>query len=467
MVAAPALVAVGAVIGRKLAIRPWLFSDYAVVPNLWGCIVARPASMKSYAIEQAIKPLKRLAATAHDRFQAEVAQGTAHLFALEAAVEGLKARMRQVAKKGGDMGDLEQRVTAKLQELELARPVERRYWVSDSTPEKLADLLKDNPQGLLVSYDELAGWLGEMEKQGREGSRAFYLAAWEGSGDHYVDRIQRGSNYLPAVCLSVIGGIQPDRLKRHIDEALSGGSGGDGMLQRLQVMICVDNLGEWKPPDRWPDTTAREAAYDAFKWLDETDLGLLGAKSAEDVLPYVRFAPDAQIVANQWRNELEGRLRGDQYKQTPAFEAHLGKYRSLMPSLALIFHLLNTSVSSVKRISGVSQEKNSVVSLYDVELAANWCDYLEAHARVVYQAEMSPGVDAAQKLSEKIKAGHIHDGEPVREIYRHQWGGLATSSQVNAGLELLERAGWVKVISQPTKGAPITVVNLHPDLMGG
>lgn len=138
------------------------------------------------------------------------------MLALEAEIDGLKARMRQQAKKGNATEGMEAQVADKLQASERERPAERRYWVTDSTPEKLGDLLKDNPNGLLVSYDEVAGWLGEMERQGREGSRAFYLAAWEGTGDYYVDRIGRGSSYLPAICLSVMGGIQPNRLRRYL-----------------------------------------------------------------------------------------------------------------------------------------------------------------------------------------------------------------------------------------------------------
>jgi hypothetical protein len=88
-----------------------------------------------------IRPLKRLAATARERFQAGVVADAAQVMALEAEVEGLKSQMKQLAKKGASLVDLEVQVARKLQELESNRPIERRYWVSDSTPEKLADLL--------------------------------------------------------------------------------------------------------------------------------------------------------------------------------------------------------------------------------------------------------------------------------------------------------------------------------------
>jgi hypothetical protein len=357
MVAAPAIVAAGSIIGRKLTIRPWLFSDYVVVPNLWGCIVARPSVMKSHAIDRAINPVKRLAATARDRFLADEALTEADFIALEAEVEAIKGKMKTAAKEGKSLDALKAELGVKLQERDTSRPTEQRYWVSDSTPEMLGKLLKENPNGLLVSYDELSGWLGEMEKLGREGSRAFYLSAWEGTGNHYVDRVQRGTNYIPAVCLSVIGSIQPDRLRCHIEEAVSGSSGGDGMVQRFQLLIYLDRLGEWKAPDTWPDTAARQRAYDLFRWLDEADLGFLGVVDGEYGLPFVRFTPEAQQVAEQWREQLEIRTRGTELQDMPAFEAHLGKYRSLMPSLALIFHLLSTYATSATSIPRDSGEK--------------------------------------------------------------------------------------------------------------
>jgi hypothetical protein len=478
MVAIPAIEAASAIIGRKLAIRPWQFSDYSVIPNLWGAVVARPSTMKSYAIDQGIKPLKRLAATARDRFQAEEAVNEANRLAIEAELDAIKSDM-QAAAKGKpppknhpplkDMAALKEEYAKKRQELDDARPTEHRYWVTDTTPEKLGLLLIDNPNGLLVSYDELTGWLGDMEKPGREGSRAFYLSGWEGVGDYYTDRVVRGTNYIPAVCLSVIGGIQPDRLQHYIDEAFGGGNGGDGMIQRFQLLVKIDYLGEWEPPTAWPDTLAKQRAFEVFKWLDETNLAGLGRQDSAEEVSYVRFSPDAQGLADQWHDELETRLRGQEFQDMPTFEAHIGKYRSLMPSLALIFHLLDQSVSGVSAIPidflpvDFLPEKFSV-SPKAVALAADWCDFLELHARAIYQAEVTPGVEAAGRLAKKIAEGRIHHGDPVRDIYRHQWSGLTTSAVVSSGLEVLESAGWVEIVMQHTGVNPITVVHLHPEL---
>jgi Protein of unknown function (DUF3987) len=437
--------------------------------------VARPSTMKSYAIDQGIKHLKRLAATARERFLEEKAAKEADRLAIEAELDAIKSDMQAAAKgkpppKGHpplkSMEELKKDYAKKKGELNDAQPTEHRYWVTDTTPEKLGMLLIDNPNGLLVSYDELTGWLGDMEKPGREGSRAFYLSGWEGVGDYYTDRVVRGTNYIPAVCLSVIGGIQPDRLQHYIDEALGGGNGGDGMIQRFQLMVKIDHLGKWEPPTSWPDTQAKQRAFEVFKWLDETNLAELGQRDSAEELPYIRFSPHAQELADEWHDELETRLRGPEFQDMPTFEAHIGKYRSLMPSLALIFHLLDQTVSSVSATNIDFSPEKKLVSREAVALAADWCDFLELHAKAIYQAEVTPGVDAANRLAKKIAEGRIHHGDLVRDIYRHQWSGLTTSAGVSSGLEVLESIGWVKIVIQQNGANPSTVLHLHPKLRG-
>ena len=45
----PAMIELGSVIGRKVAIHPQRKTDWVEVANLWGCIVGRPGAMKSPA----------------------------------------------------------------------------------------------------------------------------------------------------------------------------------------------------------------------------------------------------------------------------------------------------------------------------------------------------------------------------------------------------------------------------------
>jgi len=66
-VAVAAIIALGALIGRRLGIRPQEKTDWLEIPNLWGMIIGRPGLMKSPAMEQALKPLHHLEIEAREK----------------------------------------------------------------------------------------------------------------------------------------------------------------------------------------------------------------------------------------------------------------------------------------------------------------------------------------------------------------------------------------------------------------
>ena len=285
------------------------------------------------------------------------------------------------------------------------------------------------------------------------------MEAWNGDGVAYtVDRIGRGTVDLPPLCLSIIGGIQPGKLDYYTAGAMAGGNGADGLLQRFQLLVWPDDLGKFHKPKNLPQREAREAASALIEKLASLDPELLAADTSEDI-PFLRFSTGAQIRFDEWRVELEGRLRDKSLEAYPAFAAHVGKYRSLAPSLALIFHLLAV-------VSG--RDEAGPVSEDALVLALNWVDFLELHARKVYAAELNGKVLAAHALARRIKRGEVLDGMSVRDVARKEWHGLTlrdrSATLLEAALSELEQASWLRVASEATGGRDTRVVRLHPEL---
>ena len=311
--AAATLVVAAALLGRKVGIRPKRQDDWTVVPNLWGGLVGPPASMKTPALEQAIKPVKRLAAEAQEAHEKMLKEHGLDLMVVEAERSALKKKLEATAKKvaaaSASRGDLEE-VRQEIEDLEEPEtPAERRYMTNDATIEKIAEILRDNPDGILYYRDELMGWLRSLDKAGREADRAFYLESWNGNGSFSVDRIGRGSLHVPAVCVSVLGGIQPGPLTTYVTDALEEAEKADGLLQRFQVLVYPDLRG-YDPVDRWPDLEAKNRAYDVFKNLANLGAEAFGARADEDgEVPYIRFDAEAQEVFDGWRAEFEPRFR--------------------------------------------------------------------------------------------------------------------------------------------------------------
>jgi putative DNA primase/helicase len=151
----------------------------------------------------------------------------------------------------------------------------------------------------------------------------------------------------------MLGGIQPARLRAYLAEALKDGPSNDGLMQRFQLLVYPDIPGEWKYIDRGPNQaaiTAAEAVYRKLVTMDLTNA------------PRFRFAADAQQLFIAWMTYLEQKLRDNTLH--PALVSHLAKYRSLMPSLALLFELAD------------GETETKTVSLQHAQQAAAWCDYL-------------------------------------------------------------------------------------------
>ena len=456
--AAPAVVAAGNIIGRQLAIRPNQFDDFLVVANLWGAIVGPSGDMKTQAIAEGTRPIFGLAREAMATYQLEVEGNVSAMERLGLEIKVIKDRLHAAVKAGkaAEMDDAEDKLRVKHEEAAKLEIVERRYVTQDSTVAKLGELLRENPRGLLVLRDELTGLLRMMDQPGREGEREFYLEGWNGTGDYTFDRIGRGTIHIPALCLGLFGGIQPGKLRRYVAEAVLGGWGADGLLQRLQILVWPDALPPWERPHRWPDGKARARATECFSQLDHLDPSTLSADQGANDLPFLTFAPDAQELYDAFRDELEGHLRGGIYADAPAFNSHLAKYRSLLPALALTFHLIEV----------VSGGAAGPVSLQATQLGAAWVDFLEQHARKVYAEELDPVLSTAAVLAQRIEKGQVPDRSSLRDIYRHGWSGLTDPERVRAGLTVLVSAGWVRVvdIADPSGGRPSEVIRIHPEL---
>ena len=447
-----AVVALSSLIGARAVVQPKARDDWQVVPNLWGLIVGRPGVMKSPALGEVLKPLHRLESTEREQWQ------LAHeAWELDTKVAELasKANERQAA-------NLAAKDPAKARALlaptdQPTEPTMRRYVVSDSTVEALADLLVKNPWGLLIYRDELHGLLCSMDRQGQEGARGFYLTGYDGNQGHPVDRIGRGHSYVPRVCMAMLGGIQPGKVQSYVREAVNGGAGDDGLLQRFGLAVWPDIQQEFKLVDRWPDTPAKQAAWAVFERLN----GLLPA--TDDDPQEWRFSPEAQAIFYEWLIPFETGIRGEDLH--PALVSHLAKWRKLIPALALIFALVDTP------------DTNGVIHERELIRALAWAEYLRTHAERLYAAALVPETTGAHALLAKIKGGKLCDGDGVlwesftpRLVAVKSWAGLNSVDSVRKAAELLADYGWLVRETAPTGsagGRPSERYLIHPALLAG
>lgn len=448
------LVVLSAVIGRQVTIRPLEQDDWTVVPNLWGAIIGPPGAMKSPPMKEMLKPVEMLEEAAREHHKREQAMYEAKL---KVANQAEKKADRDI-KKALDEGDEKraEEIAVQSKRKHPKPPTRQRYLTQDTTVEKLGELLAGNPNGILTYRDELVGWLRSLEKQGHESARAFYLEAWAGNGRFTFDRIGRGTTEIEAATVSVLGGIQPGPLTTYLTGALKGGAGDDGLLQRFQLAVWPDQSKTWTPVDRKPNAKASQQAFRVFQWLS----ALHQVEANCDIgspLRYLRFAPDAQALFKEWREQLESRLRAG--NEPAAFEGVLAKQRSLLPSLALIIHL-------------AEHPQGGPVRLTALQKAIGLVEYLEGHARRIYATALDSENTAVIALVKRIQEGYLEnvfnynkrEVFTARDVYSKHWKELDIKSTKKAIAWLVD-AGWLWEQVVETKGRPTTYYHVNPALL--
>jgi len=333
-------------------------------------------------------------------------------------------------------------------------PMPTRYCVNNFTLEALGEVLMGNKSGVLAFNDELHGLLKMSEKPGNEGLHDFLLSAWNGDGPFTFDRIGRGLNRrIDNVCVSVLGGIQPGRLIEHVAAANHGGRGDSGLVQRFQMMTWPDLSEDWQLVDKKPNRAAQEKVYQIFERVvghdpseDLDDVNMI--EGFDDVR---RFDSEAQSAFFVYLEQLERLIRGNSLP--PVMASHLSKYRSLVPSLALIF--------------AIADDEQGAVPLRHVEQAIKFAGYLRAHAERVYSCGINPDIRHARALLAKIKKGVVVDGFKPADVYLKGWS-LLNQEGVAKAVDLLCNLDYlVRVENRPNGGGRPSITYLvNPNLKG-
>lgn len=418
-VAVTVLTALGSLIGRRVGIKPQQKTDWIEVPNVWGMFIGRPGMLKSPAMGEALKPLHHLEAKAVKDY--EVARR-----AYEADIEAFNLRKSVKASLDREKlrGKSDGIVTIELGE-EPQEPTAVRYRTNDSTYEAIAELLINNPTGILVERDELVSLLKHLDREEQAVARGFYLSGWSGLQPYTLDRIGRGQRHIAAISIGVLGNTQPSRISEYVRRANADGAGGDGLLQRFNLMVWPDLPGEWHNVDRYPNSEARETAWKAFESASKLDLTAVlklgGERGQYDQVPFLRFDDEAAAEFLEWRKDLEERLRSGE--MAPALEGHFAKYRKLVPALALIDHLAEGGAGNVGAEA--------------LARALDMAEYLETHARRVYGATDAVDVISAEAILAHIRRRDLKDGFTARDVHQRDWSRLTDRDHVQRGLDLL------------------------------
>ncbi len=369
-------------IGMRCQVKPKKHSDWKLTPNLWGMLIGEPSHRKSPVADQFLKPLKMLEAEAVKVHKERIVQYETEDIERKIAEKTKKKALEEAYEYGDEsmIADAKSMYVPQLEE-----PKMERFIVNDATTEKSGELMSVNERTILQYRDELAGFFTSLNKKGRESDRAFYLEAFKGDSPYTYDRIGRGTIHIEKLSIGLFGTIQPSVLANIIPK---NGDSGDGLAQRMQLAVFSE--GTAKPYYDEPiDKNAREEAYELIKNLAyESYEQMPGAQMDCDGIPYFTFDSDAQIRFVQWYDDMKMK---EQSEQDNNMQAHIGKYYGLLPSLALVFFLID-------KVAGTTDAK--AIGVSHLEMAIEWCTVLETHARKMYA--LAGSSSQSENISQKI-----------------------------------------------------------------
>lgn len=387
ILALSAVVSCAALLHDSIQIQPEINNpSWRESARLWGAIVGGSASGKTPAINAAMSRLKKI--------QIDL---SAHAERLE---DDYKAQeMAFDMQRKNYIKKLSEADPTAVKPVKPPLPEISRLLIQDVTVDKLADLLKSCTRGCIVDKPELAGWFGSMDayKNGAGGSdRAAWLTFFDG-GPLYVDRIGRGSLFVPNFGGSIIGAIQPDAFSRIVEKLPE-----DGLLQRFLIVNARQQVeGNEKPYNK--------AANDRFHEMQQRIFDTLVQHN------HITLSHEA----NEVRREITGwafSLMRINFVSS-AMCSHLGKYQSLTARLMLTFHAIECADRRIHPQScQISGETARMVHLFIKE-------FLFPHAMAFYinlvgQSEIGKHLRKLGELCLTCGAGEITNRD-----FLHGWIG--------------------------------------------
>jgi hypothetical protein len=325
--------------------------------------------------------------------------------------------------------------------VEPQRPILERRTVNDATVEALLPILAENPRGLTLVRDELAGFVGsinEYKRSGRGADQQFYLTVWSGD-DVTVDRKaerDRGPQSVRHPLLGIVGGLTPDRLPTLRGDRPGTPAARDGFIDRFLFSFPAE------PPAAADDfaqvsSAGREAWRSAYNRLCELPMmDGLTADGSPMKRPYVVHLTTS--ARQEWRQFTELHAAEVNGEDFPAvLRGPWSKLRGYAVRLALIVHYLRWAVGEVT-------SDTADVDAKSMRAAVQLVTYFMAHARKVYAAiDADHRVSPARKLLNWIRREGCQTFSK-RDAYRALRGAIRNFDDVDSLLDLLSKHGFVR-----------------------
>lgn len=423
-VALPLLTAIAAAIGttRKLELK----AGWTVPSILWGAIVGESGTMKSPALNLATRLIRERQFKALSRHVQAMTKYEATLARWERDI----AVWKKSKDTSGDPPVMPE------------PPACERCMVSDTTVEALAPILSENPRGLLLNRDELAGWIGSFDRYAGKGKAGTDSPNWLSMFSAEAIVVDRKSGeprtiVVPQAAVCVIGGIQPGVLRRALGDAHRE----SGLAARLLLAFPPWKAKKWTDNDI--DLANEAGLAQLFDRLYELQPTKVDGGDNQPVL--VRPDPAAKAAWTAYYDSHaaeQADLTGDQAAAWAKLEEYAAR-------LAFVIHFARWAASDPTLVDA------HVMDVASMEAGICLAKWFKREARRVYAMLAETDIETDQRhLLEWIdrKGGSVSVRE-TQQGYRR----LKDPGAAEAALDFLVKSGcgkWEDVGLAPKRGRP-------------
>ena len=307
-----------------------------------------------------------------------------------------------------------------------AQPQPTRVCLGDATIEAAQGIFKANKQGLLSIQDEMSGWFGKMEKGGGSVDRAFWLESYNGSS-YVVNRVGRGEVFIENLSMSLVGGIQPEPIRKIGNEG-----GDDGLMQRIiPVIMRKPRLSRDVP---MPPVASN---YDEMVKRLRNDLRVENMIEANNPLTFSDRAQ--QVFEEQQANFYHMQQAHDLPLK---LQSHYGKYEGLYGRLCVVMHCIEHAMDEYLPTQ-ISHTTAARVARLIIE-------YIKPSAEAFHSDILGLGDthETIQKIARMILARGLTEISP-RDVQRSTKALRKLSSfEIAPILQTMEAMGWLGQLPQ-------------------
>lgn len=316
------------------------------------------------------------------------------------------------------------------------RPALPRACFDDATIQKVVRLLSDNPRGLLCFKDELSGFFAGLCRYSKgEPESEHWLKGHRGE-EITLDRVGDSKKVpeppivVPEAYISILGGIPPGVLSKHITEENQS----SGLIPRF-LLVMPPRL-----PKRWNEAGLSDKAREKWRKLVR---GLLELDWEGEPIHVGPDAKQAYIAFFESHADLQNEASGHD-------ASHLSKLEAMAPRLALL-------LSVADRMS-MGRADTSPIEPVWLEAAIRITQWLVRERRRIEQKLAKAGnlktslADRILTLLRKAGPGGLATTEIHRKLSNRHKG-----PELNRGLDEVCAQGLASFEDQQTYGRPVRV----------